>query len=371
MNSPPRLVHVFPTFATGGTQLRIVSIINAQGAAMAHSVLAIDGNYQASARLDPSTGVQCLPAPLRKGGPQFPFQLAKTILREAPDLVLTYNWGAMDALLGVRFTSSVPIVHNECGFGADEAAGFKFRRVLFRRIFLRGVFRTAVTSRALLQVARQQYRLPAAKVLFIQTGVNTDRFRPGRSEKLRAHLLGVEDNLLFGYLGGLRAEKNLPLMLRAFAAASLSGARLVLMGDGSRRASLEALSAELGLSDRVIFAGNVKDPEVWLGSLDAFLMSSATEQMPNALLEAMACGIPAFCTDAGDTAELLAHAGDVSVVPNNDVDAYASGLRRLASDADLRGRLGEMNRARCVERYSFHKMVDEYTGLYRSAIESR
>ena len=106
-------------------------------------------------------------------------------------------------------------------------------------------------------------------------------------------------------MGRLAPEKNLGLLLRAVAASGIAGVRVVLAGGGTCRAEWEALAADLGLGSRVIFPGFLADPASCYGAFDLFAMSSDTEQMPLALLEAMAAGLPAICTDVGDSAEIL------------------------------------------------------------------
>ena len=93
------------------------------------------------------------------------------------------------------------------------------------------------------------------------------------------------DELVIGTVAPLRPEKNIGRLLQAFAA--LDGTvptRLVVAGDGTERRILGKLACELGIADRVIFTGQV-DPEEVLGTFDIFVLSSDTEQMPNALLE--------------------------------------------------------------------------------------
>jgi glycosyltransferase involved in cell wall biosynthesis len=105
-------------------------------------------------------------------------------------------------------------------------------------------------------------------------------------------------------------------------------------------------------------------------AFDVFVMSSVTEQMPMALLEAMACGLPAVCTDVGDTAQMLDTAAAPSLVPSSNLEAYTEALRAAAARPDWRMLAGTSNRARCVEHYSLDRMVQEYSALYRSAVAS-
>jgi glycosyltransferase involved in cell wall biosynthesis len=112
------------------------------------------------------------------------------------------------------------------------------------------------------------------------------------------------------------------------------------------------------------------DPAPCLAAFDVFALSSASEQMPLALLEAMASGLPAVCTDVGDCREMLGGGGAPAVVPPGDEAAYAAALAALAARAELRAALGAANRARCVERYPADRMVRAYASLYDEALRA-
>ena len=115
---------------------------------------------------------------------------------------------------------------------------------------------------------------------------------------------GIDDEtVVYGFAGGLRGEKNLHLLLKAFGEAALpDNSHLALVGDGPDRAELEQLAARLGIGPRVSFRGHASDMSQVMPAFDVFVMSSRTEQTPNALLEAMACGLPVIATDVGDCA---------------------------------------------------------------------
>jgi glycosyltransferase involved in cell wall biosynthesis len=361
------LLHIFPGFGIGGAQLRIVSIMNALGASVAHAVLALDGSCEAAGGVKPPIELRMVPPPAGRGGLFYPLALRRAVKLIGPDVLLTYNWGAIDGVLGAAFRPPCPIIHNECGFGPDEAAGPKFRRVLIRHFALSRVYRTVVVSETLLKLALERFKLLPQKVQLIRTGVDAERFRPGRNEERRARLGIAPDEILFGYVGGLRREKNLELLIRSFAAAELTNGRLTLVGDGPCRQDLERLVDHLGIRPKVLFEGHVPDPASCLTALDVFVMSSATEQTPNALLEGMACGLPAIATDVGDTKEMLSECGWPALVPSNDLETYRDKLRTMASRPDLRKDIGAANRRRAVKDYSMQRMVDEYRILYYTA----
>jgi glycosyltransferase involved in cell wall biosynthesis len=362
----PHLFHVFPTFVPGGSQVRTAGIIGTLGSAWRHSVMAMDGRFGAEQRIRGGAGVELVAPPDRKNIPS----LAKAIREHKPDLLLTYNWGAIESTAAAWLYSLCPVVHTEDGFGADEAHGPKLRRALARRVILNRIRMTVVPSRTLLDIALTKYGIAREKVRFIANGVDLERFQPRRDMVLRRSLGVPDDSLVFGFAGILRPEKNLTLLLRAFRKADLPGSRLLLVGDGPCRENLETEVRGLSIREKVIFAGAVADTSLYYAAFDVFVMSSATEQMPLSLLEAMACGLPAVCTNAGDTAAILGETNTVSF-PSGDVDAYAQTLRRVAANPELRATQGAGNRRRAERYYSYDRMAGEYEEVYRFALKGR
>jgi len=370
MRTSPRLVHVFPSFGTGGTELRISRVINALGPVYRHTILPLDGNSDAAARIDPSISCTILERPRVKSGLKLWLELDRMLRSAEPNLLLTYNWGSIDAILPARIGSICPVIHNESGFGADEATGLKLRRVLARRVLLNRIYATVVNSRTLLQIARSRYRIAPAKIRFIRNGIDIGRFRPDTNRELRVQLGLGEGELLFGFVGRFRPEKNLPFLLQAFAKAGLTQARLALTGSGPVREELASLASHLRIEDRVIFVPATSNPAPVFNAFDVFVMSSLTEQTPNALLEAMASGLPVVSTDVGDVRDLLGASGPPQIAALHDIGAYADCLRALAVDPRLRAETGTANRARCVENHSISQMSREFAELYEAAVST-
>ena len=370
MKNGSHFLHIFPNFGPGGMELRVTRIINGMGPAVRHTIVALLGNYDATEFIDRDIRVDCPVPPSRGSLLPYVRDLRTTLQHADPDLLLTYNWGAMDALVSAWTTGFRPIVHHECGFGSDESVSLKPVRVLVRRILLPRTFAVAVTSRTMREISVQQFKLPSDKVRWIRTGIDEERFRPGLSREWRRQAGVGDDELLFGFVGVLRAEKNLQFLLRAFAAARIPKAKLALVGDGAERSLLEQVAREEGIGEHVFFSGRVSDPARCLAAFDVFVLSSCTEQTSNALLEAMACGLPAISTDVGDSSEMLGDAGPPVIVPSGDVPAYANAMTVLAFSPELRERLGVANRRRCLENYRLGRMVREYEALYEAARQS-
>ncbi len=366
---PPHLFHVFSSFETGGPEIRTVGIINALGSQFRHTIMAADGRAGARHRLAANVTATVLPPPPGKGKLTYALAFRSVLRQLGPSVVATYNWGAIDAVLGARL-ASIPVIHAEDGFGPEEADGLMTRRRLARRLLLRKAFATVVPSRTLLNIALNEYKLPSSRVRLIPNGVDLHRFRPGNTREWR-RVVGVPDEvILAGFVGALRPEKRLDHLLRAVARCRGEHLRVAIVGEGPCRAELETLARQLAIGDRVIFTGEVTDTALAYSAFDLFVMSSSTEQQPISLLEAMASGLPALCTDVGDCRIMLDDASGSVTVMRDDLDAYADVLERLVADQPWRVALGRRNRQRCEANFSHQRMLREYAALYTEAASS-
>lgn len=364
---PLKILHVFPTFEPGGIQARAVDLMNELGDGFLHLVAAMDGVTTMVSRVRPGVGLETVEAPVKAGSYATARSAAKLIAACRPDLVATYNWGTIETAMAAVLFSSCPVLHAEDGFGPDEASQLARRRVWTRRVVLRGAKGVVVPSRTMERIALERYRLPRRKVIYLPNGVDTMRFAPSRSAAARERFGLPPAGVVVGAVGHLRPEKNLELLLAAFAQIGDESTRLLVVGDGPCRAGLEARAAELGLGRRAVFAGMLSDTTEAYAAMDIFAMSSATEQMPVALLEAMACGLPAVLTDVGDCAVMVARHAMPVIVPAGDTSALAAALETMIASPELRDESGRSNRSLCQARYDRSTMLERYRQLYRWA----
>jgi glycosyltransferase involved in cell wall biosynthesis len=140
--------------------------------------------------------------------------------------------------------------------------------------------------------------------------------------------------------------------------------RLLLVGDGGERAACERQAADLGMADRVEFAGYRADVPAQLARADAFVLPSINENQPLALIQAMGAGLACVGTRVGAVPELL-HNGIGLVVPPADTDALASAMAALADDPDLAPSLGRAAAAAAV-RFSVARCADAHLALWRA-----
>ena len=178
---------------------------------------------------------------------------------------------------------------------------------------------------------------------------------------------------MVGTVGRLSEVKRQDLLIRAVArlTSAFPDVRLLLVGDGDERMRLEALVNELGLKDRVHFAGYQARPERYLQAMTVFALTSRSEGFPVSLLEAWLAGVPAVCSAVGGIPKVLSHEKDGLLFTPGDETELTAALSRLLSDPGLRSRLAAAGKQTLHERYSLSRMADEYETRYRLAIAMR
>jgi glycosyltransferase involved in cell wall biosynthesis len=366
----PHLVHVFATFAPGGPQVRTARVLCALAGDLRHTIVALDGELGARELLAADVEAAVVDAPVPRGSLAVVGYVRRLLRRTRADQLLTYNWGAIEAVLAGQL-ERVPVVHHEDGFRADEARGFKRRRVLLRRLLLPGARAVVVPSHRLLAIALDTWRLAPGRVRLVPNGVCLDDFPPrDGNPDLRAALGVPQEAFLVGSVGHLRPEKNPLRLVEAFALLALDPpAHLALVGDGPERAAIRTRARQLGVDERVHLLGHVREAGPCYRALDAFAIPSDTEQLPMALLEAMASALPVVATDVGDLREALPVEGHAGLVPLGDGCAprLAQALAALAHGPERARELGRQNRARVAEAYAFEAMLARYRELYLGA----
>jgi len=365
-SAPPiTILHVFSTFAVGGPQVRFAKIAAHLGDEFHHAILAMDGDYACRSRLDPRVHVSYPEITFRKGHTAANALRFRRCLRELrPDVMVTNNWGSIEWSVA----NAVPLtrhIHIEDGFGPEERDAQIQRRVWMRRVFLRHST-VVVPSLTLRRIATETWKLPAARVKHIPNGIDCAQF-DGRSRMVEPPGNGV----VIGTVAALRPEKNISRLLHAFSrVATRRAARLVIVGDGPDLAELRRLAGELGLMAQVEFVGHAERPEEYYGGFDIFALSSDTEQMPLAIIEAMAAGLPIAATDVGDTSAMVADVNR-ALVTGCDADALANSLQQLVADREKRDRLGAANRKKARRLYDQEEMFGAYSWLFRASEAER
>jgi L-malate glycosyltransferase len=284
------------------------------------------------------------------------------------DLVLTYNWGSMDAVGARRMFASVRrlprLIHHEDGFNVSESERLNTKRNLFRRLMLPTAERLVVPSQRLEDIAHTVWKQPVKRVVRIPNGIDVGRYAGLAEAGSIPGFVRALGDIIVGTLAGLRGVKNLPRLVRAVAAQP-PHVKLVIVGEGPERDSIVAEAARLGIAERVLLPGFLADPHRYIGHFDIFALSSDSEQFPISLVEAMAAGLPAVSTDVGDVKAMVSAENCPFILPLSDEVGFAYALADLSSDQALRTQIGNANRALAKDAYDEAAMIKTYQNLYQ------
>ena len=366
----PLIVHVFPTFAVGGAQVRFAALANRFGRDFRHMVVALDGVTTCRERLDPGLDVS-FPVVEAPKNAMFANALRfRRLLRQwRPDVLVTGNWGAIEFALA-NLPPLTRHLHVVDGFGPEEQQTQIRRRVLIRHLALRWG-QVIVPSRNLERIATGTWKLSRSVVRYVPNGIDLTRFSavdgPGGAPVDAPRVRPADGPPVIGTVAALRPEKNVGRLIRAFAAVARDRpARLTIVGDGPERAGLEALASSQGVAPLVTFAGHRTDTPALYRSFDLFALTSDTEQMPLSVIEAMASGLPLVATGVGDVAAMLAAENAAFVVARDD-SAVAGALTSLLSRPASWPVIGAANRAKAERDYAQETMFAAWRALWSGA----
>jgi len=355
------LLHAFSTFKLGGPQARFVQLANAFGPQYRHVIAAMDNCFDAGERLGPQVNWQPLPLQVKKGGALANRSAFRQVIQDQhPDLLITYNWGAIE-WSAANWPKRVPQVHVEDGFGPEEATQQLPRRVWTRRVLLGWARKPVVViSHTLQHIATQVWKLPTGQVKFIPNGVAI----PDAYIQKRALSQANQGQITIGTVAGLRPEKNIARLIKAFCAVrARQNARLVVVGGGPELPALQALAARLGVAEDVEFAGYLADPISRLIEFDLFALSSDTEQLPIAMLEAMACGIPVVATRVGDVAQIIPEVAQAGLTEPTD-GSFSSALQGAIQQRKLWPQWSNAGQQRANVFYSLDAMQRRWQRVF-------
>jgi glycosyltransferase involved in cell wall biosynthesis len=297
--------------------------------------------------------------------------------RRRYDILHVYqlNLPALPAALACRLTGKPMIVSvrsasarqqdgREAGgdLASLEALGkpvVQFTRSLLRRN--RAVV-IVLSSRMESYLAAHNFHLPDLRL--IPNGVDTSRFAPSHApasgERARCVVC----------ISKMRYEKGIDVLLRAWRLvqeqqATAERARLIIVGDGPLLGQLEALAVELGIAGSVEFAGLQDNIPAQLHRGNVAVLPSRWEGMPNALLEAMACGLACVATRVSGSEDIIQHGVNGLLVEPEDEMGLAQALLTLLRDQELVQKYGQAARESVEQRYTFEHMMDRYMEIYR------
>ncbi len=365
LTRPLAIEMVVPALVTGGMEMMTIHLSRAlatRGHRVGITCLEKEGEL-AQGLEDSGIRISVVPcpgsAPLLRAHQGLRDHLAK----RAPDVVHAHNGVWAKAALAARAAGTSAIIHTAHGFDLDEPW---FSDVLRWWAGLHTDLVVAV-SHPLQDHFVRKARIPANRVTSVINGIDTTRFAPGpRNGALRTSLGIGSETPLIGCVARLDPVKNHALLMDAMSLLVRQGvdARLVLVGDGPLRESIQARVSTLGLEGKVFLVGTMVDTAPVYREFDIFALPSFFEGTSISILEAMASGTPVVATDVGGNAWLLQDGACGKLVPSGDALAFADIIARLLEDENERARLATGARLRATAEFDHATMVRTYERLY-------
>ena len=218
------------------------------------------------------------------------------------------------------------------------------------------------------RVAEELFHLPTGSIHTTYNGLEFDLLRPTQDRAVvRQQCQADADTVLIGTTANLRDWKRVHWLIEAVALMDRDNWRLVVIGDGPDRRRLEAQAAATTVADRIHFVGRQAQVANWVASLDIFVLpSTEAESFGNAVVEAMALGVPSLIM--ADSGGMLEHIqpGETGLVASNPAD-LAQRLTYLSDHPEERARLGAAGREAVRRKYTLDAMMQQYLQLYRAA----
>ncbi|MCB1929247.1 MAG: TIGR03088 family PEP-CTERM/XrtA system glycosyltransferase [Rhodocyclaceae bacterium] len=369
----PLIVHVVFRFDVGGLENGVVNLINGlPPGSFRHMVVALTECTENFCRRIERPDVAFVS--LHKG-PGHGYRLYPRLLRlfrqHRPAIVHTRNLAALEAAVPA-LAAGVPVrIHGEHGWDVGDLSGQNNKNRWIRRLYAPFVSHYVALSGQIETYLQQRVGISAGRIERICNGVDTARFRPADDRAAPPEMpFDPARHRLIGTVGRLQPVKDQRALLEAFAAVvsrnpEASEWRLVIVGDGPLRESLECRARALGVDDLLWMAGQRDDVAELMRRFDLFVLPSIAEGISNTVLEAMASGVAVIATDVGGNRELVDDGVCGTLVAPSDVAGLADAIEAYMKDSRAREAAGIAARNRVEQRFSIERAVGDYCSLYR------
>jgi glycosyltransferase involved in cell wall biosynthesis len=295
------------------------------------------------------------------------WRLSRLLHREQVDVLHAHQWTPYFYANAGRLPSiRPPILFTE--HGREHPDYPRPKRILFNRLMLRRRDRVVAVGNAVRQALVANEGIPAGRIEVVHNGIDPDQFAGNSQDraKVRQELgLGATE-LVIIQVARLDRLKDHPTALRCLARVvrEAPDARLLLVGNGPEEEAVRAQVEQLGLERSVLFLGLREDVPRLLQAADLLLLTSVSEGIPLAVIEAMCTGLPVVSTHVGGTAEVVNDGETGLLAPAREDDALSEAVLRLHRDSDLRRRMGENGQLRARQLFSEEEMARKYLALY-------
>lgn len=249
----------------------------------------------------------------------------------------------------------------------------RIRRHLINWALAKMTDRIFAVSEAVMEDLLRYDRVPPAKVVVLHNALELEKFVRAEKTAARRELGIADDVFLLGVIAKLEVQKGHRFLLEALHLLKPLDAKVqvLLVGRGTQENSLRRSAEELGLNDRVIFAGVRRDIPTVLSGLDLFILPSLWEGFGIVLLEALAMELPVVATDVGISRAIIIPGHTGLVVPAGDAGALASALRYAMGNHDAMNAMARIGRKHVEAQFSFKEHISKLEANYEQILATK
>lgn len=295
-----------------------------------------------------------------------------------PDIIHSHRY--KEHILGVlaaKFSHNPAVIQtyhgleeNLSGFAAVKMTGYSWLNIMSANLFVQGVIGVSEDI-----AARLKWYMPLANVCCIRNGIDFERISSTLDTAQVRKSLGIPpDAFVVGSVGRLTSIKGINHLIKGFALLVGNGdaqcSRLIIVGDGPCRISLERLAQEQGVASQTMFLGERRDVYDMMKACNVFALPSLHEGVPMVLLEAMAVGVPIVASRVGGIPEVVTDGREARLVPSQDPVAIMEALGTLRDSMDLSRRLVAAARSRVEQKFSIHHTAGQVRDMYRKLVST-
>ncbi len=376
IESKIRVMHVVAGLSLAGTEYNVIKLVNRlDRSRFIPSIVALEAKF-GDARSHIAADIVAVE--LSKGyGFQARLirQLAELFRQQHLDVVHAHNWTTfLYTVLAARLAAVPVIVHGEHGRETDAYAQ-RGKRLWACKFLASLCDHLTVVSPDILQILQNTWRVPRWKLSLLTNGVMLDRFMPLRNRGAAKRALGIIENTptIGTVIGSIRPVKDLPTLFKAFALVrkKVPDAHLLVVGHASTMQEYEDLARDMAIAEAVRFLGKRSDIPQVMPAFDVYANSSIYEGMSNAILEAMACGVPVVATAVGGTPAIVSDGRNGFLIPPKAPEPMSEAISHLLLDPNKHEAISRAGRQHVEHHHNFHDTVSRHEALYLDLVDQK
>lgn len=358
------IVHTESSLGWGGQEIRILTEIRGM-LERGHQVTLITPSTARIFQAAEERNITTIALPIGRKNLRGMFALRRWLKQHPCDVINTHSsTDSWLAALATRLMRDAPPLVRTRHISAEIP-----NNAATRWLYQSATAFIATTGERLRQQLIKHNGFDPTRITSVPTGIDTDRFVPGNRTIARGQLNLPINVPIVGIVATLRSWKGHTYLLEAFARLADRSALLLIVGDGPQRQNIEKEITRLNLTGRVLMPGNQRDVIPWLHAMDVFVLPSyANEGVPQALMQAMACGVPVISTPIGSITEAVQDGVSGRIVAARDAQALHETLAALLQNPEQRAAFGAAARNTAIEKFGVDAMVDKMEAIFAQVV---